>query len=102
MAYLYNCSTWMLSFALIGVFLRYFPKQTPVLKYLAESSYWSYLVHMLGTIGFGVLLYQAPLGVLAKMTINMTATTLFCLATYHWFVRERKVGRLLNGKSSNA
>jgi glucans biosynthesis protein C len=97
MAYAYNCSTWLFSFAILGAFLRYCSKQTPLLQYLAESSYWSYLVHMLGTIGFGALLYQAPLGALAKMSINMMATTAFCLSTYQLFVRGRKIGRLLNG-----
>jgi glucans biosynthesis protein C len=79
------------------LFLRYFPKQTPVLKFLAESSYWSYLVQMLGTIAFEVLLYRALLSAFAKMMINMDATTLICLITYHWFVRGRRIGRLLNG-----
>ncbi len=97
MAYAYNCSTWLLSFGTIGAFLRYCPRQTPLLQYLAASSYWSYLVHMLGTIGFGALLYQAPLSALAKMSINMIATTAFCLVTYQLFVRGRVIGRLLNG-----
>jgi glucans biosynthesis protein C len=52
---------------------------------------------MLGIIAFGVLLYQAPLSAFAKMMINMAATTLICLITYHWFVRGRRIGRLLNG-----
>ena len=65
---------------------------------MAESSYWVYLVHMLGTIGFGALLYGATLPAEAKMLINIAATTLMTLATYQLFVRNTSVGVLLNGK----
>ncbi len=102
MAYVYNCSSWLFSFALIGWFLRYLPDQNRVLKYMANSSYWSYLVHMLGTIGFGVLLYHAPLGAVSKMAINMIATTVFCLVTYQMFVYRSYIGRLLNGRKFEA
>jgi glucans biosynthesis protein C len=101
LAYCYNSCSWLLSFGIIGAFLRYYPQQTPVLQYFAASSYWSYLVHMLGTIGFGVLLFQAPIGALAKMSINMILTTAFCLITYHLFVRGRAIGRLLNGEQKH-
>jgi glucans biosynthesis protein C len=97
MAYIYNCGTWLLSFGIISAFMRYCSQQTPLLKYLADCSYWSYLVHMLGTIGFGALLYQLPVSAFGKMWINMIATTAFCLLTYQLFVRGRAVGRLLNG-----
>jgi glucans biosynthesis protein C len=99
MAYIYNGSTWFLSLGIIGLFLRFCSRQSPLLQYLADSSYWSYLVHMLGTIGFGALLCQLPLSALAKMPINMILTTAFCLVTYHLFVRGRGIGRLLNGDS---
>jgi hypothetical protein len=93
----YNCTSWLWSFALIGFFLRYLPKQNRFLSYLSESSYWVYLVHMLGTIGFGVLLFNAPLGVPAKMGLNILATTLACIVTYHVLVRYTLVSTLLNG-----
>lgn len=97
MAYLYNCVSWLWSFGLIGVFLRYLPGQNRVLTYMADSSYWVYLVHMLGTIGFGILLYHSPLGAVARMTCNILLTTLFCLLSYHFLVRRRFMEGFLNG-----
>ena len=97
-AFAYNCATWLWSLALIGLFVRYASKQNPVLKYFSESSYWAYLVHMLGTIGFGVLVYNLPFGPLTKMGINILATTLACLVTYHFLVRATLIGVLLNGQ----
>jgi hypothetical protein len=53
---------------------------------------------MLGTIGFGVLLYNQPFGPLTKMALNILATTLACLLTYQVLVRYTLVGVLLNGR----
>jgi peptidoglycan/LPS O-acetylase OafA/YrhL len=93
----YNCATWLWSFTLIGVFLRYLPRQQALLTYLAQSSYWVYLVHMPLTIGFGALLYGLDWPVAAKMFVNITATTLVCLGSYQLFVRGTVLSVLLNG-----
>jgi glucan biosynthesis protein C len=97
-AFFYNCSAWFWSLALIGAFSKYTKRQTPWMSYLAESSYWVYLVHMVGTIGFGILLYNAPLGFMSKMLINIAATTAACLLSYHFLVRNSPIGVLLNGR----
>jgi hypothetical protein len=96
-ALIYNLVTWMWCFALIGLFIRYLPNQNRFLRYVSESSYWVYLVHMLGTIGFGVLLYHAPFGVAGKMAINILATTLVCIVSYQVLVRYTPISTLLNG-----
>jgi glucan biosynthesis protein C len=102
LAYVYNCSSWLYSLSILGIFLRYLPRQNGFLLYLSESSYWVFLVHMLGTIGFGILLCNAPLGVLSKMGINIALTTLACLLSYHFLVRNTVVGVLLNGRRVSA
>jgi glucans biosynthesis protein C len=94
----YNATTWLWSFALIGVALRHLNHQNPTLRYLADSAYWVYLVHMLGTIGFGALLYGAPLPAELKMLLNIAATTLMTLLSYHLLVRKTFIGHLLSGK----
>ncbi|RLM53081.1 acyltransferase, partial [Halobellus sp. Atlit-31R] len=81
-AYVYNLTSWLWSFALIGLFLRYLPHQNRVLGYVSESSYWVFLVHMLCTIGFGAMLYTLPAGALTKMALNVLATTAVCLLSY--------------------
>jgi hypothetical protein len=97
-AYVYNLSSWCWSFALIGLFLRYMQHQHRVLRYVSESSYWVFLVHMLGTIGFGAMVYTLPLGVVPKMVLNVAATTVVSLLTYQLFVRHTFIGVLLNGR----
>ncbi|MBS0308307.1 MAG: acyltransferase family protein [Proteobacteria bacterium] len=94
----YYAAGWLWSFALIGTFLRYLPERNRVLAYVSDSAYWVYLVHLPVTIGFGLLLVDAPFGALAKMAINIAATTLLCLGSYHLLVRFTLLGELLNGR----
>ncbi|MDB5747311.1 MAG: hypothetical protein JWP72_2159 [Massilia sp.] len=97
-AFLYNLTSWLWSFALIGLALRYLPTQNRVLQYVSDSSYWVFLVHMLGTIGFGALLYSQPFGPVTKIALNILATTAACLLTYQVLVRHTVIGVLLNGR----
>ncbi len=96
--WLYNCASWLLSISLIGICLRYLPKQNRALRYMADSSYWAYIVHYIGVIGFAAMLYHSPFNALTRMGLNIAATTVFCLLTYHVFVRFTPIGTLLNGR----
>lgn len=97
-AFVFGLTSWLWSVGLLGLFLKHMGRQNAVLRYISDSSYWVFLVHMLGTIGFGVLLYTAPLGAGAKIGINIVATTALCLASYQLFVRNTWIGTLLNGR----
>ena len=68
------------------------------MTYLAQSSYWVYVIHMPSTIGFGALLYGAALPALAKMALNIIATTAVSLLSYHFLVRSTPLSSLLNGR----
>ena len=97
-AFVYNLTSWLWSLGLIGLSLRFLTTQSRVLRYVSESSYWVFLVHMLGTIGFGAILFSQPFGPLTKMAINIVATTTACLLTYQVLVRYTLIGVLLNGR----
>ena len=94
----YGLTGWLWSIAVLGIFLRYLPNQNRTLRYLSDSSYWVFMVHMIGTIGFGALLFKLDVPGEIKLVINIAATTLACLASYHLFVRNTWVGVLLNGR----
>jgi hypothetical protein len=94
----YNAAAWCWSFALIGLFTAHLGRHSPAMRYLADSSYWVYLVHMPMTIGFGAVLFGLPWPAGVKMLVNIAATTALSLASYHWLVRSTAVGLLLNGK----
>lgn len=96
-AYAYGLAGWIWSIALLGLFTRYLPTQNAVLRYLSDASYWVFMVHMLGTVGFGALLFKLQVPGEVKMALNIAATTLACLVSYHLFVRRTWIGVLLNG-----
>lgn len=97
-SFAYNAAAWCWSLALIGVFTAHLGRPSRAMRYLADSSYWVYLVHMPMTIGFGALLFGLPWPAGVKMLLNISATTALSLASYHWLVRSTAVGTLLNGK----
>jgi glucans biosynthesis protein C len=101
LAYAYNCAAWLWCFALIGLFMRYVGRPSRVLRYAAESSYWVYLIHMLGVIGFGALIYPLDWGVAAKIALNVALTTAAGLLTYQLLVRHTPLGWLLNGRKKS-
>ncbi len=97
-AFTYNFVSWLWSLSLIGMFLRYFQKPNTVLRYLSDSSYWVYLMHVFGTMGFGLLLYDTTLSLIPKMLANVMLTSVVCLISYHFLVRNTWIGLLLNGR----
>ncbi|MFZ6656757.1 acyltransferase family protein [Undibacterium sp. TJN19] len=101
MAFLYNCVSWLWSFALIGLFLKYLPAQNRGLAYIADSSYWVYIVHLPLTIVSAILLYHSPFGAPTRLACNIALTTVVCLLSYQLLVRHSFIGRFLNGSKSS-
>lgn len=97
-AFAYNTASWLWSFGLIGLALRRLARPNPALAYLADSSYWVYLVHLPLTVAMGALLFGLPWPAELKMAANIAATTALCLASYQLLARRTWVGVLLNGK----
>ncbi|MCG7546615.1 acyltransferase family protein [Pseudoalteromonas sp. Of7M-16] len=67
-------------------------------RYLSEASYWVYLVHVPLLLYIQFPLINLDLPVFAKFTISLLATLSSSLFTYHFLVRGRFLGHLLNGK----
>jgi glucan biosynthesis protein C len=94
----YNLCAWFWSVGAIGLFARHAQRSHPVLNYLSQASYWVYLIHLPLTIAFGALLYGEPMSVLSKILINIIATSVVALLSYHVLVRSTALGALLTGK----
>ena len=98
LAALYNLSAWLMCLTWIGCFVGYFNCQTPVLSYLAQSSYWVYLIHFPVTIVMGAAYYRWTAAAEIKIAVNVLATTLLCLFSYRFMVRNTFISIFLNGK----
>jgi peptidoglycan/LPS O-acetylase OafA/YrhL len=89
--------SWLMTFALIGWFLKYAPEQRPWVRYLADSSYWCYLMHLPLLVFLQTLAAQWPVYSYVKFTLVLAVTMAVLMGTYRWWVRYSWVGRMLNG-----
>jgi peptidoglycan/LPS O-acetylase OafA/YrhL len=88
---------WLMIFGSMGLFGRLLGRERPGVRYVSDSSYWLYLVHLPLIIVGQVLLRGLDLPALVKLTLLVAGSTLILLLSYQLFVRYTWIGRLLNG-----
>jgi len=86
------------TFAVIGLFMRYLDFENRVISYLSNSSYWIYLFH--APILFSLIAWLASAGINLYLValIAIVVTLAITLASYHWLVRSTVIGRYLSGR----
>ena len=99
---LYNVSyaamMWSLVWFTIGLFRKLCRQPNTVIRYVADSSYWMYLLHLPVVVWLQVAISEAPLNWIVKLAIVSLGTIGFCLLTYDLFVRSTFLGALINGR----
>jgi len=96
----YMVGMWCCSFALLGAAMRYLSNPSPVRRYLADSSYWLYLMHIAALFFFDQLLHPLPWHWSAKYLASIAASVLILLLSYHYLVRFTFIGAALNGRKA--
>lgn len=94
----YMTASWCLSFALIGLGLRFLSNPNPARKYVADSSYWLYLMHLVPIMFFVAWLHPLDWHWGLKFTIIIAASVPLLLVSYHYLVRYTVIGATLNGQ----
>lgn len=89
---------WLFIFGITGLFIRYGSNHSAVMRYVSDSSYWVYLLHLPLTIVIPGLIAGWNLPGTIKFLFVMCATAVICFTTYHFFVRSTFIGKFLNGK----
>jgi peptidoglycan/LPS O-acetylase OafA/YrhL len=77
---------------------RWLDQRNAAMRWLADASYWTYLVHLPLLFAIQYRLLDVSLHWMAKFAIAVLATFAVALASYQLLVRHTTVGRLLNGK----
>ncbi|MDG2221521.1 MAG: acyltransferase family protein [Rubripirellula sp.] len=92
------CYVWLMSFGLIGLFQHFFASQNDRLRYLSDSAYWLYLLHLplVQLLQSWMADWPVPSGL--KLLAICSITTVSLLLCYEAFVRYTLIGTLLNGK----
>lgn len=91
--------TWLMVVGSIGLAHRVFRGESKWFRYLADSSYWLYLIHILLVLGMQWILYYWPLPGLVKFLLVLIVAIPVMLVSYELFVRHTIIGRILNGKN---
>ena len=94
----YSLTMWVLVFLTIGVFRKLFQRPQTWVRYIAESSYWMYLIHLPIVVWLQVAFAEFPLNWSVKLTAISLITVAVSLITYDLFVRSTWLGSLLNGQ----
>ena len=89
---------WLFVFGFTGLFIRYFSNHSAKMRYVSDSAYWVYLLHLPLTALLPGLIGDWPVPSIIKFFIVVTGTTTVCFVTYHLFVRTTFIGQFLNGK----
>jgi glucan biosynthesis protein C len=94
----YMTGVWCWVFALVGAAIRFLSEHRPVIRYLADASYWIYLMHMAPIIFFISLLrpYHWPWAI--NFVIILAGSIPILLLSYHYLARFTWVGAILNGR----
>lgn len=94
----YMSGAWCWVFAIVGAAVRYLSHESPVNRYLADASYWIYLMHMTTVIFFISLVRPYDWHWIIKSIIIMGGSMPVLLLSYHYLVRSTWVGAILNGR----
>jgi peptidoglycan/LPS O-acetylase OafA/YrhL len=97
-AVLYAPAIWISTFAFIGLALRSMSGFSPTRRYLADASYWLYLIHMPIVMVLQVAMSQIDWPGPIKFATILAVALPVMLASYHLMVRFTFVGVVLNGR----
>ena len=99
LAYGRSLSCWVLCLAFIGLAHKYLNKKSTMVRYLADSAYWVYWIHM--PLRFGLSKAGQQLGLvisLSKSYVILLVSTVIIYWSYNTFVRYSVLGNFFMGR----
>jgi len=94
----YATMGWGLCLALTGFALRHLPGFSAPRRYLADASYWIYIVHLPILMALQVVAAQFAAPWWIEYPLMLVIAMALMLAAYRWFVRGSWIGAMLNGR----
>jgi glucan biosynthesis protein C len=94
----YIFAMWCWSFAAIGAAVRFLDRPSPNWRYLADASYWMYLIHLPIVWLLQAWMLRWPLHWSVKFPLILAMTGGILLVTYRYLVRDTFMGTFLNGR----
>ncbi|QTC88304.1 acyltransferase family protein [Brevundimonas pondensis] len=94
----FGVATYASMFAVVGLALRFWSGHSALRRYLADASYWVYILHLPLVMAAQVVVKDWPLVWPLKLAIVVVGVMAVCLASYELTVRHGFMGRWLNGR----
>ena len=97
----YSLGAWAWALALVGMAQRFLNRHSAWLRYLADASYWIYLVHLPLIVALQVMFAPLSWPWFLKFLLILAVAFVAMLATYALLVRRTVVGAVLNGRTKS-
>jgi hypothetical protein len=97
LATLYPLASWSWTFGLVGLALRYLSDFSPVRRYIADASYWLYLVHLPLVMALQVAVAPLDWPWPVKFATILGVAFPLMFGSYQLLVRHSFIGAILNG-----
>lgn len=94
----YALATWTTTFAVIGLALRFLSGFSPARRYVADASYWLYLIHLPMVMALQVAVFSLDWPWPAKFVAILAIVFPALFASYQLLVRYNFIGAVLNGR----
>ena len=88
---------WFTTLGLFAIFLGTARRENAVTRYLAEASFWIYLIHLPFVTLTHIAVAESSIPAMGKFLITGLTAMALSLMTYHVFVRETWLGEFLGG-----
>ena len=82
----------------LALFVRFCSKPSKRLKYISDSAYWIYIIHLPLSFFIPAFFHQVDIHFFLKFLISSIIVTVLCFGSYHYIVRNTFIGKFLNGK----
>ena len=93
----YSLAMWCWVAGLIGLAMEVFTRHNPVVRYVADASYWIYLAHLPLVMALQAALLKVELPLAYKFPLLLGLTFAILFASYAVMVRHTFIGKTLNG-----
>jgi ABC-type multidrug transport system ATPase subunit/peptidoglycan/LPS O-acetylase OafA/YrhL len=97
-AYAFGVAVWGWTLGLTGAALRFLSNYSATRRYLADASYWVYIVHLPVVAALQVWVGHWNVHWSVKFPLILVVSFALLFASYHLMVRSTVIGQLLNGR----
>lgn len=94
----YAIAIWTWTLGLMGLSMKLWSKESIVRRYVADASYWIYLIHLPIVIAFQIWASQLDMNPETKFLVIIALAVPLMLLSYELLVRYTFVGWLLNNR----